>query len=185
MKEKLKFKPYVICIVGESGSGKTTLSRIFDELGVKAICSYTTRRMRDGEVNNLDHIFVSQDEFNELKLNYEDPMVAYTNYGGFEYCTTLSQFKAHEGCCYVVDEPGVNYMHKHFSDVLNIVPIYVFAGDKVLERGVTEERIARDRTRNKSLDVGIKYTIGNFGSIDDLKNNAKITLELINTSMFA
>lgn len=80
MKEKLKFKPYVICIVGESGSGKTTLSRIFDELGVKAICSYTTRRMREGEVNNIDHIFVSQDEFNELKLNYEDPMVAYTNY---------------------------------------------------------------------------------------------------------
>ena len=185
MKGKIKFKPYVICIVGESGSGKTTLSRIFDELGVKAICSYTTRRMRSGETNNVDHIFVSQEEFDEIKLNDADPMVAYTNYGGFEYCTTLSQFKSNEGCCYVVDEAGVNYMHKHFSDVLNIVPVYVFAGDKLIERGVSEERIARDIARNKSLDIGIKYTIGNLGSIEDLKNNAKVVLELINTSMFA
>lgn len=179
-----KHKPYVICIVGDSGSGKTTFSRIMDNLGVKAICSYTTRKIREGEVNNIDHIYVTQDEFNEIKLNADDPMTAYTDYGGYEYCTVLSQFKALDGCCYVVDEAGVNYMLDNFYNDLTVIPVLISCGDKAKERGVTPERILRDSKRDRTMNANYEFIVYNTSTIEHLEQAAKDLIDEINTSMF-
>jgi guanylate kinase len=56
-----------LIIMGKSASGKDTLRSLLIEKGLKEAISYTTRPMRDGEVNGKDYHFISLEEFNELE----------------------------------------------------------------------------------------------------------------------
>ena len=55
-----------IVIIGPTGSGKTTLAQKLVEKGYERIPQYTTRPMRDGEVDGVDYHFVSQEHFKQL-----------------------------------------------------------------------------------------------------------------------
>jgi len=52
-----------IIIVGPSASGKNFLRGIFVSRGFKADVSYTTREQREGEVQGVDYVFLSKDNF--------------------------------------------------------------------------------------------------------------------------
>ena len=74
----------LICVVGESKSGKDTtvgiaelLSMDFDQkFRLSEIKSFTTRPMRDNEVNGREHFFISEEEAREI-LSKEE-ILAYT-----------------------------------------------------------------------------------------------------------
>lgn len=73
----------MIVIVGESASGKTTLQNMFIEKHpeYRKIITYTTRPIRDGEVNGIDYNFISQEAFNELdKDNFFAETATYRNW---------------------------------------------------------------------------------------------------------
>lgn len=53
--------------IGKSGSGKDTFLRTRVREGMKPVISYTTRPMREGELNGVDYNFVSTAEFKELE----------------------------------------------------------------------------------------------------------------------
>lgn len=54
-------KQNIIAIVGQAGSGKDTVAQLMRmTLHVPILCSYTTRPMREGEVNGREHIFVKE-----------------------------------------------------------------------------------------------------------------------------
>lgn len=55
-----------IILCGASCTGKTSIKHRLVELGLKPGISYTTRMMRDGEVNGIDYRFISPDEFDRL-----------------------------------------------------------------------------------------------------------------------
>lgn len=55
--------------IGKSAVGKDTLLKKQIEDGVSPIISFTTRPMREGEVNGVDYNFVSTEEFNRLFEN--------------------------------------------------------------------------------------------------------------------
>ena len=62
----------MICILGKTCSGKTT---IVDELvknyGFKKITTYTTRPMREGEINHKDYHFINNKEFmNKIREDF-------------------------------------------------------------------------------------------------------------------
>ena len=78
----------IIAILGQTGSGKSTLSKLLAKrLGYKRILEYTTRPMRDGEVNHMEYHFISNEEF--LKFIEQDAFVSYkyfdTIYGRWYY----------------------------------------------------------------------------------------------------
>lgn len=102
--------------VGKSASGKTTIADILEEkYGYKQVWSYTTRPTRyDGEIG---HIFISDDEFNEL-----NELVAYTEYNGHRYGTTAAQLD--ECSIYVVDVPGVETLLQKYKTSRSIIIIY-------------------------------------------------------------
>lgn len=56
-----------IIIMGKSASGKDTLRSLLIAKGLKEAISYTTRPMREGEVDGKDYNFISLEEFNELE----------------------------------------------------------------------------------------------------------------------
>ena len=56
-------RPNLTIIVGPSASGKSTLLNQMKDLGYGTVVSYTTRPMRDGEVDGRDYRFVSVEKF--------------------------------------------------------------------------------------------------------------------------
>jgi guanylate kinase len=130
----------LITITGPSGAGKDTVARMLSDLGgYKVLCSYTTRPKREGEIDGLEHHFVEKCDVPH------DKMLAYTQYGGYEYWTTIDQVT--DKAIYVIDEDGLRALRKKLHNV-DLFSIYVSANEATrLRRGVSQERIARDMER--------------------------------------
>jgi len=58
-------------IIGPSASGKDYLKRKFSKRGLKALVKYTTRPMREGEIDGVEYRFVSQETFHGMLKNSE------------------------------------------------------------------------------------------------------------------
>lgn len=156
-------KPVILCLIGPSGCGKTTLSlwlaRTF--YGVNTMVSYTTRPMREGETDGVQHYFVGSKEY----LKYRNNPLAYTVFGGYEYWTTLHQIEEHALNVYVIDEAGVNYLRSHYTDKYEIYVCVMSRHD--IQPVIPSERTSRDKGRVQ-LDKDADYYICNDGTLDDL-----------------
>ena len=151
----------LITITGPSGAGKDTVARMLSEMGgYQVLCSYTTRPKRDGEVDGLEHHFV------EICNVPRDKMVAYTQYGGYEYWVTIDQVK--DKSIYVIDEDGLKYLCKRFPGI-ELFKIYVSAKENTrLSRGVSPERTDRDKQRELMPLSLYDAVIFNNGSLSEL-----------------
>lgn len=139
-------KDKILCIIGRSGSGKTTIAEKLEKRGFVAVQSYTTRKPRfEGE---RGHTFVSDEEFNKLKN-----ILAYNEYNGARYCTTMSQID--DSDVYVVDIPGLKMLREKYHGLKRIVAVGLMvsegvARDRMLSRGDSDEkvksRISEDNT---------------------------------------
>ena len=139
----------LITITGPSGAGKDTVARMMSEMtDWPVLCSYTTRPMREGEVNGREHYFVEHVNVSPTK------MLAYTHYGGYDYWTRLDQVK--DTAIYVIDEVGLVEMKEKHPDI-EVYSIYVNSWLPIrLTRGVKLPRIIRDVERFRNAPQ-IKY----------------------------
>ena len=168
-------KQKIIAIMGPSGAGKDTVANILSfALNIPLLCSFTTRPMRDGEVNGKEHFFVK-----ECKTPKEK-MLAYTEYGGYEYWTELAQVK--DSAIYVIDERGFLSICENFPDI-ELMSIYVAAKPETLkDRGIAPERTNRDEYR-VSLDINsFDYVISNNSSLYRLLTNTLNVVRCIKPS---
>lgn len=139
----------LITITGPSGAGKDTVARMMSEMtDWPVLCSYTTRPMREGEVNGREHYFVEHVNVSPTK------MLAYTFYGGYDYWTRLDQVK--DTAIYVIDEVGLVELKEKHPDI-EVYSIYVSSWLPTrLTRGVKLSRIIRDVERFRNAPQ-IKY----------------------------
>ena len=159
-------KPIIIAIVGESGSGKTILSlHLEKEVGIKAICSYTTRPMRDGEMNGREHWFV--DMGHPIPAN----PLAYTFFGGHHYWTECSQIV--DGVSsYVIDEKGLIELKERWSDIYKILAFKIVRPDNDTD----ETRKQRDAERVTLSDDYYEALILNQGNLQEFLSLATNTI---------
>lgn len=139
-------KPIIIALVGPSGSGKTTLSLYMQEkCDIPAICSYTTRPIRSGEVNGREHWFV------DFSHPIPEKPLAYTFFGGHHYWTSPEQVtnNGHKYCTYVIDEKGLLELKDKWSDQFEILSVYI---DRPYTGDIDAKRAKRDVERI-NLDV--------------------------------
>ena len=145
----------LITITGPSGAGKDTVARMMSEMtDWPVLCSYTTRPMREGEVNGREHYFVERVNVSPTK------MLAYTVYGGYEYWTRLDQVE--DTAIYVIDEVGLVDLKKKHPDI-EVFSVYVNSLLPIrLTRGVKLPRIIRDVERFRNApQVKYDYVIRN------------------------
>jgi guanylate kinase len=152
-------KRTIIAIVGPSGAGKTTLSlAMYGKYDLPYIASYTTRPMRDGEINGVEHTFVSESDMPD-----RSEMIAYTYFGGYHYWATKSQVK-YKPTTYVIDERGLIELKERFSNEFNIVSVYVTR----INNDVDQERIDRDADRIILDESEYDIVISNhYDNVDD------------------
>lgn len=151
----------LLTITGPSGAGKDTVARMLsDFVGYKVICSYTTRPKREGEIDGVEHHFVEKCDVPH------DNMLAYTQYGGYEYWATIEQVG--DKAIYVIDEDGLKSLCEKFPSIeLFKICVSAKVGTR-LRRGVTSERMARDNQRKRLPLSFFDAVIFNNDSFNDL-----------------
>ena len=149
--------------LGAPGAGKGTQSDIVAEkYGIPFVVSYTTRPMREGEVDGVDHNFVSEKDMPDF-----DKMIAFTIFGGNKYWATHSQIG--EGVTsYVIDERGLLKMIDNYNKY-RYVKVYVYRDNN----DVDEDRKSRDENRiilhDNFYDLVI---VNNYNSVDEFLEGA-------------
>lgn len=116
----------LIVLVGKSASGKTTLEKyISDNFRYEKIVSHTTRPIRGNEVDGVDYHYVSDDVFNEMKLN--DELVEHATFCNWAYGISKKEIEDKKDAIVVVNPAGLRRLHK--LDIPMAV-FYVVCDDK-------------------------------------------------------
>lgn len=145
-------KPIVIAIVGNSGTGKTTLAKFLQDADLfKTLVSYTTRPMRDNEIDGVDHYFV-----NESKMPDNFDMLAYTYFGNNHYWTEWKDIMddIQYPMVYVIDEAGLLNLFE-LQEKNRIDVIWVQVNRNNLDT-IDEERKNRDSIREDAQHIMYK-----------------------------
>lgn len=159
----MKRKKRILCIIGHSGSGKTFFERMLTRTYpnyFNRIVSYTTRPMREGETEGIEHHFVSEDQIPDHKQ-----MLAYTRYGDYEYWADASDLEDFKTNTYVIDVEGYRYLKHYFADDYDIRVVYI---KRSVRTGIDLQRQQRDRGRMVLNPDEIDCIIRNEGSKIDL-----------------
>ena len=98
-------------------------------------------------------------------------MLAYTQYGGYEYWTTIDQVT--DKAIYVIDEDGLRALRKKFPNI-ELFSICVSAKEGTrLRRGVSPERMDRDKKRKRLPLSFFNAVIFNNDSPSDLQDEVQ------------
>jgi guanylate kinase len=126
-----------LVLMGKGGSGKDYCVKKLQELfpeEIKKEVSFTTRPMRNGEIDGIDYHFISEDYASKLIANGE--IIQYTRHAnGYLYGTIATEF---EKCNLCILTP--NAIHKFPKKYLNQFYIIYFDIDKETRRARLSKR---------------------------------------------
>lgn len=169
----------LILLIGKSGVGKSSIEEILWKLNYNRVISYTTRIPRNGEIEGVDYINISNEEFIE-KINNNEILEFTERYGNY-YGIGINSIDLSKGdfvCS--VDPEGYYNLKKHFGDA--VVAIYLYIDDyermiRLLNREKDVQK-ASDRfySDNKVFDDAEKDILYKVPNID-----VKSTAITINT----
>jgi len=178
-------KPKLICIVGETASGKDSVTKAAIEkmsnYEIRTVCSYADRPKRENETEGVEHYFISTEEFNKLKEERKDDILAYTHIEkdgvGYQYMALNDELeKSH---VYVIDPQGLKFLKEKYSAIVDIVSVYIYASldtrrkratirsdfnDKFEERVVAETEQFNVFRHNREYDYRIDNYDGRFNN---------------------
>lgn len=135
--------------IGKSASGKTTVADLLEKnCDLIQLQSYTTRPKR--HENEIGHIFLTNEEFDEL-----ENMVAFTEYNGNRYGATAEQVDSVS--IYVIDVDGVESLLENYQTERPIVAIYFEASlrtriDRMINRGDSDMAIVSRLYNDEEFD---------------------------------
>lgn len=170
--------PYIIALVGPSGSGKSAISAELEKRDeFERPVSYTTRKMRPGEVDGISYHFRTKNEFQEMIHNGD--IFEHTVYAGEYYGTSrtavMDVIKSGKNVVLPIDMCGAMGLKANFSNVITLfvdrrkADIY----KSIIERNVsTEDKVKRlisldAESKNEDL---CDYTVENYSTIEDAVN---------------
>ena len=125
-------KPTIICLIGQTCSGKDTFAKLLNQkFDYNIICSYTTRPKRDSETDKVEHIFISEEEYNS---HYKDlKKIAYTEINGYKYFVLFEDIcsNKNDSFIYIIDPKGYYELKENYSTEFNIILIHLYANKEI------------------------------------------------------
>jgi guanylate kinase len=120
----------IIVIIGKAASGKSSASdSLAEELNIKKIVTYTTRPVRDGEVDGVDYNFITYEQFKSGNFACKEEYTVIPN-GPQGYGVNLDDFEPGKNYIIVLTPSGFHEMKQLFGE--RIFGIYIMA--PVLDR---------------------------------------------------
>ena len=156
----------MIILIGPSASGKTAVGRILEKkYNIKKVVTYTTRNMRENEIDGIDYHFISKEEFLEKKNNnfFFETMAYANNY----YGTSIESLNCDSYL--ILDLNG----YKNYKNSSIKFSAFFFNTDK------------KERERRMILRGDLKESIAQRLSLDDSKfdiNNIDFDGEIIDST---
>jgi len=172
--------------MGKSSSGKDTIyKKVLEELTyLKKVISYTTRPIRQGEIDGEEYYFV--DEETLAKLEKEGKVIEQRSYNTvhgiwkyFTVCDGQIDLKKHE---YIVIGTLASYheMCKYLGEE-NLVPIYIQIEDGIrLERALYRER---NQENPRYEEMCRRFLADNEDFSEENLEKAKITKRFDNENL--
>lgn len=129
----------IIAIIGRSGSGKDTIKNYLkDKYNYKEVISFSTRPIRENEVNGREHYFISKDEMTKLLDN--NKLIAYLDMtnpndeprSGYEYGCTIDELL--NSNLYIIDPSGLEELKQNIKNNnldIDVKSIYIYADANV------------------------------------------------------
>lgn len=136
----------LVVLMGKSASGKDTIYNMLQQdksLDLQQIIPYTTRPMRDGEIEGQTYHFVTEDEFNVLleQGRVIEHRSYHTIYGLWRYFTVADAINLSERD-YLMIGTLEAYMSivAHFGQE-KVLPVFIYVEDGLrLERALAREK---------------------------------------------
>lgn len=165
-------KKTLLLLVGETGAGKDTVANM---LPYSKVISYTTRSMRKGDVQDVHHHFISNEEMDELEKR--DDLIAYTKTGDIRYCATEEQLDD-EISVYVINPDGIRWFKENYKgETLNSVVFGLYVSleerrSRCEKRGDIKSTF-ETRVSDEQQDFNIFRLNGEFDYLINNKNSNK------------
>lgn len=179
----------IFYIMGKSSSGKDTIyKRILTETALSPIVLYTTRPMRENEVDGREYHFVNRQCFEKMKAAGDviEERIYNTIHGEWIYFTSRDSLNLENGDCIGIGTLESFVKIKEYCGNI-LVPVYIEVEDGLrLARAVERERSqtspkyselcrrfladCNDFSEEKLAAAGIVRRFSNNGDIEDCIN---------------
>lgn len=183
----------LVCILGLSASGKDHVSKIIsDKYGLKRIVQFTTRPMRNNELDGVDYNFINQELFE--KLISEGKFLSYRIFDTisekYYYGIKKDSFNFSKNCIICIDIEGLEEILEklHESQIISIFidADYNTRKKRAIQRSnfnsdEFERRYQDDLNKLDKINEKCNYIVGNNDSencIWELCNILKSKLRL-------
>ena len=137
----------IFCVMGKSASGKDTIYRellVHKELSLRRVIPYTTRPIRDGEVDGDTYFFCSEKQVQELQDAGKiiELRTYHTVYGPWKYFTVDDgQFDEQTGNYLMIGTLETYGKIRTYFGEDRVIPIYIEVEDgERLIRAISRER---------------------------------------------
>ena len=143
----------ILVIMGKSGVGKDTVcNHLVEDFGMKRIVTYTTRPMREGEVDGVSYHFLTQKEFDKRRNEgfFAETRDYHAIYGDCSYGTSVESLKV-EGEYLAIITPEGYFSYKE-QGIDNLVPVYLTLDESLL-RARLFNRANKEQDLKKKADL--------------------------------
>ena len=168
----------IIVLVGKTASGKTTVANeLCKNHGYKRIITYTTRPMRENEVQDVDYHFISDEQFNKMVENNE--FIEYKRYntahGVWSYGSGITSEQELSDDYYVIvlTPQGLRDLSKKMSRYIAFYLNVSFESqlERLKKRGDEEQQIIK-RLINDAKDFENVFDIVDYNFYTDVLSSS-------------
>jgi guanylate kinase len=144
-----------IVICGTAGSGKDTLKDALVERGARREVSYTTRPMRNGEVDGSNYHYVTKEKFEEMVAAGE--LYQWAQFGDHLYGTSEKEWR--EKDVFIMTPTGISKIRpedRRSTLVIFLNPSHFVRVDRMLTRGDSPDSIQSRERKDDAEFLGFR-----------------------------